>query len=218
MKILQKLNKKKFPMVLYRDSVKCTQQREHLEALAFNFVWTRISHPLYFITNFAVARDSWLTLTNLCKKRRKKIFHSPFNTTIFKPRSVKWESSGMLRPETNASVKKGKIGPKIALKMLLSVSAMVQIIVVRVLKISIARDLVRTEYCSFSIKIRYMSGKITGATFETCESPRSLTNSFRTRTHPWTANSSFSFRAAIKMSNNSGQWSGQSHEAMVEIV
>ena len=42
-----------------------------------------------------------------------------------------------------------------------------------VLKISMALDRVRTLYCSFSMKIRYISGRITGATFEICESPKS---------------------------------------------
>ena len=65
------------------------------------------------------------------RRALKKIIILPFKTAIFKPVSVKWESSGILSPVTRASVKYGKIGPRMALNKLLSVSAIVQIIVAK---------------------------------------------------------------------------------------
>lgn len=66
--------------------------------------------------------------------------------------------------------------------------------------------------------MRYISGKITGATCGMCWSVRSRENSVKTLIAPCTGASSPVLRAAIKRSNRPHQFSGQSQWAMADIA
>ena len=84
--------------------------------------------------------------------------------SVLRPGSDACESSRRESPDTRASVKVGRMGPSRDLDRPLLTSPMVQTILVRVVKISMALDLVRMPYVSWSKKMRYMSGSMMGAT------------------------------------------------------